>query len=169
MSVHKDDSTNTWRVVYRYTDYTGKTKQSQKRGFATKREALAWERENASKLETKLDMTFASFVEIYTEDMKKRVKENTWKTKEHIIETKILPHFKKRKIGEILPKDILAWQNKMLSSEDKNGKPFSPSYLKTMDFSVLPAAILNFLYCFTAKWPGSFASRSAKRRSTGLW
>ena len=81
MSVHKDDSTNTWRVVYRYTDYTGKNKQSQKRGFATKREALAWERENASKLETKLDMTFASFVEIYTEDMKKRVKENTWKTK----------------------------------------------------------------------------------------
>ena len=132
MSVHKDDSTNTWRVVYRYTDYTGKTKQSQKRGFATKREALAWERENASKLETKLDMTFASFVEIYTEDMKKRVKENTWKTKEHIIETKILPYFKKRKIGEILPKDILAWQNKMLSSEDKNGKPFSPSYLKTI-------------------------------------
>ena len=91
MSVHKDDSTNTWRVVYRYTDYTGKNKQSQKRGFATKREALAWERENASKLETKLDMTFASFVEIYTEDMKKRVKENTWKTKEHIIGTKILP------------------------------------------------------------------------------
>lgn len=132
MSVHKDDSTNTWRVVYRYTDYTGKNKQSQKRGFATKREALAWERENASKLETKLDMTFASFVEIYTEDMKKRVKENTWKTKEHIIETKILPYFKKRKIGEILPKDILAWQNKMLSSEDKNGKPFSPSYLKTI-------------------------------------
>lgn len=41
MSVHKDDSTNTWRVVYRYTDYTGKNKQSQKRGFATKREALA--------------------------------------------------------------------------------------------------------------------------------
>lgn len=121
MSVHKDDSTNTWRVVYRYTDYTGKNKQSQKRGFATKREALAWERENASKLETKLDMTFASFVEIYTEDMKKRVKENTWKTKEHIIETKILPYFKKRKIGEILPKDILAWQNKMLSSKDKNG------------------------------------------------
>ena len=100
--------------------------------FATKREALAWERENANKLETKLDMTFGSFVEIYTEDMKKRVKENTWQTKEHIIESKILPHFQKRKIVEILPKDILAWQNVMLSSVDKKGKPFSPSYLKTI-------------------------------------
>ena len=45
MSVHKDKSTNTWRVVYRYTDYTGKSKQTSKRGFPTKREALAWERE----------------------------------------------------------------------------------------------------------------------------
>ena len=132
MSVYKDQSTNTWRVIYRYTDHTGKSKQSQKRGFATKREALAWERENANKLETKLDMTFGSFVEIYAEDMKKRVKENTWQTKEHIIESKILPHFQKRKIGEILPKDILAWQNVMLSSVDKKGKPFSPSYLKTI-------------------------------------
>lgn len=132
MSAYKDESTNTWRVIYRYTDHTGKNRQSQKRGFATKREALAWERENANKLAAKLDMTFGSFVEIYTEDMKNRVKENTWKTKEHIIESKLLPHFQKRKIGDILPKDILAWQNVMLSSVDKSGKPFSPSYLKTI-------------------------------------
>lgn len=141
MAVYKDKSTNTWRVVYRYTDYTGKTKQTQKRGFSTKREALAWERENSNKLETKLDMTFGSFVEIYTEDMKKRVKENTWMTKEHIIESKIVPHFKNRKICEILPKDILAWQNQILNSRDKNGKPFSPSYLKTIHNQI--SAIFN--------------------------
>ncbi len=130
MAVYKDKSSNTWRVVYRYTDYTGESKQSQKRGFATKREAQAWERENTNKLETKLDMTFASFVEIYTQDVKSRVKENTWRTKEHIIESKILPYFKKRKICDILPKDILAWQNQMLNEKDQNGKPFSSSYLK---------------------------------------
>ena len=141
MAVYKDRSTNTWRVVYRYTDYTGKTKQTQKRGFSTKREAVAWERENSNKLETKLDMTFGSFVEIYSEDMKKRVKENTWMTKEHIIESKILPHFKNRKICEILPKDILAWQNQILNSKDKNGKPFSPSYLKTIHNQI--SAIFN--------------------------
>ena len=99
MSAYKDESTNTWRVIYRYTDHTGKNRQSQKRGFATKREALAWERENANKLAAKLDMTFGSFVEIYTEDMKNRVKENTWKTKEHIIESKLLPIFKRERSG----------------------------------------------------------------------
>lgn len=36
MAVYKDKATNTWRVIYRYTDFTGKVKQSQKRGFATK-------------------------------------------------------------------------------------------------------------------------------------
>ena len=35
MSVYKEEKTNTWRVIYRYTDWTGQRKQSQKRGFKT--------------------------------------------------------------------------------------------------------------------------------------
>ena len=132
MPVYKDKATNTWRVIYRYTDFTGEVKQSQKRGFATKREAQAWERENANVKETNLNMTFASFLEIYTEDVKNRVKENTWLTKENIFNTKILPYFGKRKINEIQPKDILKWQNEMLTMTSNNGKPLSPSYLKTI-------------------------------------
>ena len=45
MSVYKDNATGKWRVIYRYTDITGKRKQTQKRGFETKREAVAWEHE----------------------------------------------------------------------------------------------------------------------------
>ena len=45
MSVYKESKTNTWKVYYRYTDWQGERKQTTKRGFATKREALAWERE----------------------------------------------------------------------------------------------------------------------------
>lgn len=37
MSIHKDNATGKWRVVYRYTDWTGETHQSSKRGFPTKR------------------------------------------------------------------------------------------------------------------------------------
>ena len=48
MAVYKEEKTNTWRVVYRYTDWSGERKQSQKRGFKTKREAQAWEREQLS-------------------------------------------------------------------------------------------------------------------------
>ena len=73
MSVYKEEKTNTWRVIYRYTDWNGERKQSQKRGFKTKREAQAWEREQLNKLGGDLDMTFKSFVEHYTEDMKKHL------------------------------------------------------------------------------------------------
>ena len=45
MAVYKEEKTNTWRVIYRYTDWNGARRQTQKRGFKTKREALAWERE----------------------------------------------------------------------------------------------------------------------------
>ena len=76
MAVYKEEKTNTWRVLYRYTDWNGERKQSQKRGFKTKREAQAWEREQLNKLGGDLDMSFKSFVQHYTEDMQARIKEN---------------------------------------------------------------------------------------------
>ena len=39
MAVYKEEKTNTWWAVYRYTDWNGERKQTQKRGFKTKREA----------------------------------------------------------------------------------------------------------------------------------
>ena len=77
-------------------------------------------------------MTFGSFVECYIADVKCRLKENTWETKEHIIRTKILPYFKDRKISEIQSRDVVAWQNTIMKLADRNGKPYSPTYLKTV-------------------------------------
>lgn len=131
MAVYKDKN-GSWMVYYRYTDYRGERKQTTKRGFQTKREALAWEREQLNKKENKLDMTFASFVEIYITDMRNRIRENTWHSKEHILRTKILPYFGKRKLSEIEPKDIIAWQNDLLGWRNKVGKPYSTTYLKTV-------------------------------------
>ena len=130
MSVYKDGSK--WRVIYRYTDSRGERKQTQKRGFSTKKEAQAWEREQMNKTESSLDMTFESFSEIYFEDMKKRLKDNTWHTKEHILRTKLIPFFGKRKMCDIQPKDVIAWQNEMLEGSTKTGKAYSPVYLKTL-------------------------------------
>ena len=51
MGVYKDEDKGTWRVIYRYTDYQGNRRQTQKRGFKTKREAIEWERQQMLKLE----------------------------------------------------------------------------------------------------------------------
>lgn len=132
MSVYKEEKTGTWRVLYRYTDWTGEKKQTQKQGFKTKREAQAWEREQMNLVSSSLDMTFQSFVERYREDKAGRIKENTWEMKNHIIETKLLPYFGKLKISSITPQQIISWQNELLNYKDDKGKAYSPVYLKTV-------------------------------------
>lgn len=141
MSIYKDNVTGKWRVVYRYTDWTGKTKQTSKRGFPTKREAQMWEHEQMLKHDAKLDMTFASFYEIYVEDKKERIRDNTWGTKKNIARTKILPYFGERKIAEIEPKDVIAWQNHLLAFKRANGKGYSASYLRKIHSQL--SAIFN--------------------------
>ena len=141
MAIYKEEKTNTWRVIYRYTDWTGERKQSQKRGFKTKREAQIWEREQLNKATADLDMTFDSFVEQYTADMQTRIKENTWATKEHIIRTKIIPYFGKQKMSNITAQQIITWQNELMNYKDENGKSLSPVYLKTINNQL--SAIFN--------------------------
>ncbi len=132
MSVYKEEKTNTWRVIYRYVDWTGERKQTQKRGFKTKREALAWEREQLTKLGSDLDMTFKIFGGCYTEDMKPWWKATTWAKKEHIIRSKLLPYFGKLKMSNITAQQIITWQNELINHRDENGKPYSPVYLRSV-------------------------------------
>ena len=142
MGIYKDKEKGTWRVIYRYVDWTGERKQTQKRGFATRREAQQWEHEQMLQKVGKLDMTFGAFFKLYEEDRKARVRENTWDSKGHIIRTKILPYFENRKMDEIDAKDIIGWQNVMLQYRDEKGKPYSPNYLKTMQSQL--SAIFNY-------------------------
>jgi integrase len=141
MPVYKEEKTNTWRVIYRYTDWKGERKQTSKRGFSTKREAQAWEREQLNKVTADVDMTFASFIDRYTEDMKTRLKENTWSTKEHIIRSKLIPYFGRLKLSNITPQQIITWQNELLNYRDAQGKPYSPVYLRTIQNQL--SAIFN--------------------------
>ena len=141
MPVFKDDKRGTWYVMVWYQDWTGERKQKCKRGFSTKREAQEWERSFQLQTSADLDMSFEAFVELYTKDVKPRLKENTWQTKENIIQKKILPYVGKRKISEITTKDVIAWQNEQLAYRDENHKPYSSSYLKTLHNQL--SAILN--------------------------
>lgn len=132
MPAYKDSKTGTWFVKFYCKDWTGENKQIKKRGFATKREALDYERNYKIRQENNLDMTFGEFWKLYTEDVKNYVKLNTWLTKEHIVDTKILPYFKNLKMNEITPGDVRKWQNEMVAFRNENGKSYSQTYKKTM-------------------------------------
>ena len=132
MPVFKNEDNGTWYVMARYVNWKGERKQKCKRGFATKKEAQEWERMFQLQNSSDLDMSFEAFTELYINDVKNRLKENTWLTKEHIIRTKILPYFGKLKISEISTKEIITWQNEMLAYRDEKKKPYSQTYLKTL-------------------------------------
>lgn len=132
MPVYKDQNTNTWYSSFRYQDWTGKQKQKKKRGFETKKEAEQWEREFRMKERADIDMSMAAFWDLYEQDLKPRLKLNTWLSKEHIVRTKILPYFGDKKLSEITARDVIAWQNHLMTQIGTNGKPYSPTYLKTV-------------------------------------
>jgi hypothetical protein len=108
MGVFKDKN-KTWYVSIRYADWMGQKKRKLKRGFKTKKEAVEWERDFMLNKKSDLNMSFGKFVDIYCKDMQSRLKQNTWLTKQAIIEKKILPYFKDKKINEIMPKCIFRY------------------------------------------------------------
>ena len=132
MAAFKNKENGTWYVQFRYTDWKGERQQKLKRGFATKKEAQAWEREFLMEKQADINMSFESFVGLYEKDIKPKIKLNTWITKESIIKQKILPYFQKRKLSEITAKDIIDWQNEIRELTDCHGRPLSKNYLKTV-------------------------------------
>lgn len=124
MPVYKDEKRNTWYCKCNYRDWLGESKSKMKRGFATKKEALEWEREFLQRQSASMDMKLSSFVDVYFEDKAPRLKERSIMTKRTLIETKILPYFGDKQMNEITAVDIIKWQNALLNQE------YKPTYLR---------------------------------------
>ena len=170
MGVFKCKETGTWYVMTRYRDWKGERKQKCKRGFATKRAAQDWEQKFHMQNAADMDMTFEAFYEIYTKDMKSRLKENSWITKQNIVETKILPYFGRRKISEITTKDVIAWQNELLAYRDEQRKPYSPTSrpctTSSAPFSTTLSASMSFVPTPPPKL-GTWERRSERKCCSG--
>lgn len=141
MAAYKDEARGTWYVSFHYNDWTGKNKRKLKRGFRTRREALEYEQKFLLQQATNLDMMFADFYKLYEEDLKPKLKLNTWRTKDVIFQKKLIPYFKDKKMNEISPADIIKWQNEMIKKRQADGKSYKPTYLKTMQSEL--SAIFN--------------------------
>ena len=131
MAVYKDKN-GTWFASFFYDDWQGVHKRKFKRGFKTRREAQEYEREFLVLGKHDMNMTFGDFYKLYERDLRDRLKQSTWVMKSNVIENKILPYFKDRKMCDIKVADIIRWQNFMMEQKDANGKKMAPTYLKTI-------------------------------------
>lgn len=139
MPIYKDGKK--WRVVYTYND-GGVIKQSQKRGFLTKREATLWESDQKLRGSKSINMTFGSFYQLYMGDIKPRVAETTYALKKIIFQGSILPYFKDMKMSKITPIIIRDFQNRLITGiNPRNGKPYKAHYVQKINAQL--SALMN--------------------------
>ena len=138
MPAYKDEKTGKWFAKFYYTNWQGIKKQKWKRGFATKKEALGFERDFLEKQSANPDMTLQNLYEIYMEDMAARLKQSTLLTKKAVLQTHILPFFSSKPINEIKASDVRRWQAKLMSSPNN----YSQTYLKKINTEL--NSIINY-------------------------
>lgn len=159
MSVYKNENRGTWYAIFRYTDWQGNRKQKKKEGFATKREAQAYEREFIAKETGTPDMLFSSLAELYLADIKTRIRQTTYEIKFHIFDTKLIPYFGTKKINEITASDVRKWQNKLIKDN------YAKTYIKTINNQL--SAVFNYAgrYYGLQKNPARDAGSVGKKKA----
>ena len=161
-SAKKDSITGKWYIQYRYTDWQGKQRKSTKRGFRTKKEAESWLRNFLAKQAVNFDMKMKDFIDIYMEDCRTRLRQNTFINKEYVIKDKIIPYLGGKSVSSITAADIRRWQNVLME------KGYKETYLKTINNQL--NAIFNYAvsYYDLGSNPCRKAGSMGKSRATEM-
>lgn len=133
MPAYRDVERNSWKAVFRAKMRDGKVKQFTKRGFRTKKEAEAYIVERTKELATDMGMTVGTFIKNkYMPDIRLRVKERTYHTKEQMIKAHILNSFIAQiNMNDVGAEDIIQWQREILTHK------YSECYNRTLNNQVV--------------------------------
>lgn len=141
---------NKYRVDFSYISPDGKRHRTCKRGFVRQKDAVLWQREEMPKVIKQLEqveildenLTMGELISEYMEYSSARRRVTTCGTKEHIIDKKILPYFKDKRVFKVTPWEIEKWQNELLKSTTSSGKEYSATYLRSIRSQL--TAIFNY-------------------------
>ncbi len=134
--------TGKWKVAFYYRDHAGELRRKYKQGFETEEEALSYEEHFKEMEGTPAQMTFRELAKSYLHDVKPHIRWSTYDTKELMIRLKIVPFFGDKIVSEITSLDIMRWQGWIDTLRQKNGKPYSATYIRELNSQV--SAIFNF-------------------------
>lgn len=132
MGVVKRD--NGWDAFYCITK-DGKKLRGHKRGFSTKKEALAWIESQKATVTAEKPITLNELWLDYEKDQSVRLKANTMANKRFQIQ-KILSRFGEMPITEITPRSIRDWQTDLINAG------YAPTYLKAIQAQF--SALINY-------------------------
>lgn len=115
MAAYLDDKTKKWFCTFKYKDWTGKTRKTTKRGFAKKKDALAYEMYFKNQSQNQPDVTIDLLAEKYLDDYKINHKLVSYISVKNKINKYILPVLSGTMIDNITPYTIKQWQNDLSS------------------------------------------------------
>ena len=113
MSVKKDSKRKTYYCQFRYIDWTGKSRSTTRRGFATRREALEYEHNFKAKASTQKEITLAELIAEKKAHDSARLKESTCSRRDDIYDRFIVPKLGEMSISKVTPDTIRRWQNEL--------------------------------------------------------
>lgn len=131
-----------WITAFYYRDHNGELKRKYKRSFDTEEDALAYEEHFKEMEGTPAHMTFKQMAKSYLHDIKPRLRWSTYDTKELMFRTKITPFFGDKLVCNITSLDIIRWQGWVDTLRQRNGKPYSPTFIRQLNSQV--SAIFNY-------------------------
>lgn len=169
---------STWQVNFYYVDIVdGKKKKKHKRNFRTKKDGERFEKEFRAKHELKEGetpkangtkfITFAELVKEYRAVRSNVIRQHTWKNKDNIIDTKLLPYFKKMKLEDIDNAVIDDWINQLMKGPG-DGTTYADTYMRTI-FNQL-STLLNFAVSrgYIDKNPARGRAHFSKKSRNGI-
>lgn len=142
MPAYKDKKTKKWFCKFYYEDFFGERQQKKKEGFEKKKDAEAWERNFLENHAKTPDITFCALANKYLEDRKANCSHETYRSREHDIRLYYNPYFGGKKVRDITPLMIREWQNILKQKENKYGRPYAQTTLKSIHVGL--SAIFNF-------------------------
>ena len=142
-----------YRVFFSYVSpITNERTRTSKRGFDRKKDADTWIQTELANEVRKLEhrniatevMTMGELITEYLEDaeLDEDIECTTMRTKRSNISNHILPFFKNMVVHKLKARDIKDWQRIMKQAKQRNGKPYSQTYLRTVENQL--SAILNY-------------------------
>lgn len=141
MAVYYDEKHKTWYCKFRYKDWQGNSKSTCKRGFARKKDALAYEMRYKEQATNKPFILLTDLIGEYLANFKVRNKESTYLMRKNIFQKYIIPPLGNVSIDKLTPLTIQQWQNNLQTSYS-----LSDGYLRVINSSF--KTLLNYAVKF---------------------
>lgn len=120
MPAYKDKERKTWYAQFRVSDGNGNYTTIKKRGFKTKKEALAYESDFGDHYSPSSFLKISEMVETYLADCENHLRPKTMYNKRRYFRLYILPYFGNLRMKDMIPIRVLNWENELLN---KNVSP----------------------------------------------